>query len=176
MTSSWYSEPRWTSSQATPPRTTSSEAGVPVDLGGGDRHHRAQPLAAGHDEVRGDLGQVRVAAADGVEDRRLDALAIGGHRRQREQRGPNRGVRHGRKASSRAVIRPSGDASAGGDLERSVEGDVALDAPDDVAVLPHERVGGRARLAHIAVGIAVHQDVWIAGDPVAQPAGDVDLR
>ena len=29
ITSSWYSDPRWTSSQATPPRTTSSDAGVP---------------------------------------------------------------------------------------------------------------------------------------------------
>ena len=32
--------------------------------GGGDGHHRAQPLAAGHDQVAGDLGQLLVGGLD----------------------------------------------------------------------------------------------------------------
>ena len=63
ITSSWYSEPRCTSSQATPPCTTSSLAGAPPTCGGDDAEHRAQPLAAGDDQVRGDLGEVRVGRA-----------------------------------------------------------------------------------------------------------------
>ena len=73
-----------------------------ADLGGGDRHDRPQPLAAGDDEVRRDLGQVRVGAAHRVEDRRLDALAIGSHRRQREQAG----TAPGRRTPSRRLFAP----------------------------------------------------------------------
>jgi hypothetical protein len=65
-----------------------------ADLGRSDRDDRPQPLATGNDEVGGDLGQVRVATAHRLVDRHLDALTVGAHRRQREQRGPHRGVGH----------------------------------------------------------------------------------
>ena len=50
-----------------------------ANLGGGHRHHRAQALAARHDEVGGDFGEVRVPRAHGVQECGLDAVAVGVH-------------------------------------------------------------------------------------------------
>ena len=72
-----------------------------ADLGGGDRHDRPQPLAPGDDEVRGDLGEVVVRAADGLVERVLDPSTVGVDRRRREQRRPHGGVGH----TGRLVVR-----------------------------------------------------------------------
>ena len=53
---------------------------------GHDADHRAQALAAGHHEVRGELGEVRVGRLHRVEHRRLDARPVGVHRSQGEER------------------------------------------------------------------------------------------
>ena len=64
------------------------------ELGRCDGNDRAQPLAAGDDEMRSDLRQVRVGAAYRFVDRQLDTLTIRVHRWQREQGGPHRSVGH----------------------------------------------------------------------------------
>ena len=64
MTSSWYSEPRCTSSTDTEPVIAASAAGVGPDGGVGraERQRGPDALAAGADEVRGDLGEERIGS------------------------------------------------------------------------------------------------------------------
>jgi len=52
------------------------------DCGGDNGDHRPQSLAAGDDQVRGDLGEVRVRRLHRGVDRSLDALAITSGRRE----------------------------------------------------------------------------------------------
>ena len=85
MTSSWYSEPRWTSSTETPPWTTSSVTAPCRVLAAAMATHRAQPLPAGHDEVAGQLRQVLVLGAHGAAEGGLDPGQVGLHRGEREQ-------------------------------------------------------------------------------------------
>ena len=47
-----------------------------ADLGGGDGDDGAQPLAAGDDEMRGDLREVRIGRLHGGVDLPLDAFEI----------------------------------------------------------------------------------------------------
>ena len=57
MTSSWYSEARWTSSTATPPMRSSSVASLVAPGGRGQGQQGSEALAAGGDQVGGDLVQ-----------------------------------------------------------------------------------------------------------------------
>ena len=57
-----------------------------ADLGGGDGDDRAQPFASGDDEVRRDLGEVRVGGLHRGVDLPLDPLELTVHRRQGQQR------------------------------------------------------------------------------------------
>ena len=53
-------------------------------VGGADREGRAQPLAAGGDEVAGDVREERVLGADRAAEGGLDPLHVGRHRREAE--------------------------------------------------------------------------------------------
>ena len=60
--------------------------GIVAHHGGHDGEDRPQTLAAGGDQVRCDLGEIRVGGGDRVEKRPFDPLAVVVHRRQTEQR------------------------------------------------------------------------------------------
>ena len=150
---------------------------------------RTQPLAAGHDEVRGDLGQVRVGAAHRLVDRRLDALAVGIHRRQREQRGPHRGVGHAGEASragsghpptcggAHGPSSPTRFADGRGDLQRLAS---EWDRRPRRARSRRPAATRACRRPSRALGISpsrvdVHEDVRLPRDPVRRDAVHVDV-
>ena len=103
ITSSWCSEPRWTSSHATPPVTTSSLTGSSppaAAYAGAQGEGRPDPLAARGDQVRSDLGEEPVVVADRGPQCVLDPLEVTVERRERE--------RLGRIHGSNATARPPG--------------------------------------------------------------------
>ena len=60
ITSSWYSEPIWTSSTEMPPVNHVVGNDATARCGRDRGQHRPQTLSAGADQVTGDLGQIRV--------------------------------------------------------------------------------------------------------------------
>ncbi len=76
ITSSWYRVARWVSSQTTADITTASaSASEPsAELRGQQRQQRPEPLAAGIDEVLGDVGDELVLGPHRRLQRRLDDL------------------------------------------------------------------------------------------------------
>ena len=114
MTSSWYSDPRWTSSTATPPQYR-----IVADLrfrgtrpaADADREQRANALAAGDDQVARDLGQERRPRSAPRRAIRLRPSRAGGANevRLRERRGrPHADTLRG--LSGRAETRSVGSA------------------------------------------------------------------
>jgi hypothetical protein len=61
------------------------------DLCGHEGEHRAQALAAGDDEMGGDVVEIRIGRAHRLDERGLDAFDVAGHAREREERQ----LRHG---------------------------------------------------------------------------------
>ena len=78
-----------------------------ADLGGRDGDDRAKPFAARHDEVGGDLGEVRVGRLHGAVDLLLDPFEILVHRRQGQERRHLRGGGHA-ATLPRSLPAPSG--------------------------------------------------------------------
>jgi len=72
------------------------------DLRGHDRQHGAEPLPTGDDQVRCDLGEVRIGGDDRVVHRGFDAASVGFAGRERQQR---RRLRAGRDVLEGHVLR-----------------------------------------------------------------------
>ena len=90
---------------------SSRRIGGTADLRGHHGQHRAQPLAAGDDEVRGDLGEVRVGGVDRLDQGRSRCAA----RRRSSRQGRRSGdgatqARLGHAASAHRTNVPRGSA------------------------------------------------------------------
>jgi len=73
------------------------------DGGGGDGETGPDPLAAGLDQVPGDLGEHRVVGLDGLAQLVVDPGEVGEHRRQVQQR-VGRRCTHGRGCGLRSHV------------------------------------------------------------------------
>ena len=85
ITSSWYSDPRCTSSTAAPPVTTSARgrrARARRRVARAQREGRAQPFAARGQQVPGDVAEEPVVGADGVVQALFDPHQVGGEGRE----------------------------------------------------------------------------------------------
>ena len=80
ITSSWYSEPMWTSSTAVAPVTASSARGPGSErrIGGTEGQGRPEPLASGRDQMTGHLAEEAVLGVDLVGQTGLDPGQVAG--------------------------------------------------------------------------------------------------